>query len=103
MKLLTNEVYRKIENLLYSRNIIVNTNTLAALKKLEDFFKGTDHMYFLKNYYYDRKNYKNRYPKNSMLFKQICKELYIEEPTLYIIKKEVIYKAAMIFYEKGVI
>ncbi len=103
MRLLTNNEYKKIENLLYENNSD-NISIQCSIREITNFFKGTEyHEYFLTKYYFNRNQYKNRYPKNSMFFKQICKELYIEEPTLYIIKKEVIYKAAMIFYKNGVI
>lgn len=103
MKLLTNEIYGKIEGILYNYWNTTNENVKKSLVELGKFFNGTDHMYFIENYYYNRQNYKNRCPKDSMLFDQICKDLYIEKPTLYIIKKEVIYKMAMILYKNGVI
>ena len=102
MKLLTNDVYKKVEKLLYNYKNTTDEIIKKSLIELSEFFNGTDHMYFIEHYYYID-DYKNRCPKNSNLFDYICKKLYIEKPTLYIIKKEVIYKAAMIFYENGVI
>lgn len=103
MKLLTNNVYKKVEKLLYNYKNTTDEIIKKSLIELSEFFNGTDHMYFLEHYYYYRDDYKNRCPKNSTLFDYICKKLYIEKPTLYIIKKEVIYKATMIFYKNGVI
>lgn len=103
MKLLTNDIYKRVEKILYNYKNITDENTKMGLIELGKFFNGTDHMYFIENYYYKRDDYRNRCPKNSTLFEYICKKLYIEKPTLYIIKKEVIYKAAMIFYKNGVI
>lgn len=103
MKLIDNETYQKIEGILYNCLTTNDLNVKKSIESLNNFFKETDHLYFLQNYYYRRNLYTNRYPRNSLLFKKICKDLYIEEPTLYIIKKEVIYKAAMIFYKNGVI
>ena len=103
MKLLTKEIYDRVENILLNYKNTVDENIRKSLVELSMFFKGTDHMYFIQHYYYCREDYKNRYPRDSNLFEYICKKLYIEKPTLYIIKKEVIYKAAMIFYKNGVI
>lgn len=103
MKLLSKETYKKIEKILYDAHETTDPKVTKALEALNNFFKGSEHEEFLNTYYYNRHKYNNRCPKNSMLFKKICNQLYIEEPTLYIIKKEVIYKAAMIFYKNGVI
>lgn len=103
MKLISNETYQKIEGILYNCLGTTDLNIKKSIDSLNNFFKDTDHLYFLQNYYYNRDSCKNRYPRNSLLFRKICKDLFIEESTLYIIKKEIIYKAAMIFYKNGVI
>ena len=108
MKLLSKNKYEEIENILYNyeQNIYNKQNIIDSISELEEFFENSPpHIYFLKTYYFNRYKYKNRYPKNDNvgLFKKICKDLYIEIPTGYLIKKELIYKTAMIFYKNEVI
>lgn len=104
MKLVDKDTYREIETILenaYQPNL--PDYIKLSLHELDNFFGGTTHYEFMKRYYYERDQYKYRYAKKKALFKKIYRELYVEEPTLYQIKKEVIYKAAMIFYKNGVL
>lgn len=104
MRLLPKSEYKKIENILYNSENIDDINIQNSLAELNAFFENSLwHKYFLEKYYYSRYQYKNRFAKNSDFFKYICTELYIEEPTLYIVKREILYKAAMIFYKNGVL
>ena len=109
MRLLTKNEYKQIENLLYeygqNKDDKKYTECMKnAFKEIEEFFENSPpHLYFLHTYYFDRYKYKNRYPNNASLLKKICKDLYIEQPTGYIIKRELIYKIAIIFYKNKVI
>jgi len=104
MKLIDKATYKEIELiLLNAQNEDLPDNTKQALKELHDFFYGSLHYEFIKAYYFNRYKYKYSCPNVADLFKKIYHDLYIEEPTLYQIKKEVIYKAAMIFYKNGVL
>lgn len=103
MKLIDKKVYEEIEKLLVAGKNADKKEVQESLQELNAFFKGTNHYNFLKTYYYERHKYKYRYPRKEDLFKKVYRDLYVEEPTLYQIKKEVIYKAAMIFYKNGVL
>lgn len=106
MKLLTNDEYKMIENYLYEYNPLALYNDIKiknSIEEVKEFFEDRPHKYFLEKYYLERKDYVNRYPSNSSFLKKICKDLYIEEPTGYRVKQELIYKTAMIFYKNGVI
>lgn len=106
MKLLTKTKYKEIENILYKYNKEYKKNILitkSITEVLEFFNSSPPHLYFLDMYYFKREKYKNRYPDNSALFKKLCRDLYIVESTGYDVKRELIYKIAMVFYKNGVI
>lgn len=101
MKLLDNETYKKVEKFLYNykegkRNILKN----KAYNEIITFFSVSSlYTEFLNTFYLNRFNFKNRYPTNSSLFLYLKTKLYIEEPTLYVIRKDIVYKSAMILYK----
>lgn len=103
MKLLPKETYKKIEEILYNYKKCNNDQIRKSIKEVKEFFIDRPHVYFLDKYYITRNEYKNRFPANSIWLKKICDDLYVEEPTGYRIKQELIYKTAMIFYKNGVI
>lgn len=105
MKLLSNDEYKKIELLLMdSKNVVANDNKLkTAIEEIKSFFTIPIYSEFLDIFYINRKNYKNRYCSNRSLFRYLSRKLYIQESTLYAIRKEIIYKSAMIFYKYDII
>lgn len=105
MKLLSKENYDKVEKYLREYKGY-NVKTIEYIKSIEEiinFFVETPYKDFLNIFYFDRREYKNRYPSNRLLFRHLCKTLYLQEPTLYIIRKEIVYKSAMIFYKNGIL
>lgn len=101
MKLLTTNEYKKVES--YLKNYYKYMNRIIeydkAIKEINSFFKNSIYRTVLEVFYIYRNDYKNRYPSNSAIFKYLSAKLYIQEPTLYAIKKEIIYKSAMVFYK----
>lgn len=104
MKLLSNEIYNRVETLL--REYYNNDNTIIeyteSMREIKQFFNASPYKEFLQIFYFDRYKYKYRYPSNRMLFAYLCGILHVEEPTLYNIRREIIYKSAMIFYKNNI-
>lgn len=107
MRLLSKNEYKRVEELLRSWRGYEEKAELKsgesyygkAIKEIVDFFHDDIYSKFIKIFYFDRKDYKNRYPDNRSLFKYLEEKLFVQEPTLYVMRKDIVYKAAMIFYK----
>ena len=102
MKLLNKQEYNTIENILRKNNED-NPVMVKSMREIKEFFDVSPYKEFLQIFYLERNNYNNRYPDNRSLLRYLSKKLYVQEPTLYIIRKEIVYKATMIFYKYGII
>lgn len=103
MKLLTRDEYDKVENMLkdfYAKEIVEPPYLYKeAIEELKAFFIAEPYKTFLEIFFLNRHQYKYRYPSNSMMLKYLSDKLYLQEPTLYIMRREIVYKASMIFYK----
>ena len=101
MRLLERNDYITVENYLkeYKIKKVDDTTYKKAFKELIEFFSESPYKDFLTEFYFNRYNYKYRYSSNRLMFKFLSEKLFLEEPTLYAIRKEIVYKAAMIFYK----
>ena len=101
MKLLTKSEYDKVEELLraYGINATWEEPYKSAINEIIEFFGKDIYKQFLDIFYFKRYTYKNRYPNNSDLFLYLSEKLYVQQPTLYIMRKEIVYKAAMVFFK----
>lgn len=105
MKLLSNEIYNKVETLLREYHNCDNTiiEYIKSINEIKQFFNNSPYKEFIQIFYFDRHKYRYRYPSNRMLFAYLCNLLHLEEPTLYNIRREIVYKSAMIFYKNDII
>jgi len=105
MRLLSNKDCKIVDNLLraYNTNIPKTENYSKAMEEIIAFFDIEIYKQFLDVYYFNRFKYKNRCPDNRSLFAYLMTLLYLQEPTLFAIRKEIRYKSAMIFYKYGLI
>ena len=107
MKLLAKTDYDKVEELLrvYCLNAVATWEEpyKKAIDEIIEFFNVPVYNKFLELFYFRRNEYKNRYPDNRSMFNYLCQLLYVQEPTLYMMRKEIIYKSAMIFYKYNLI
>ena len=101
MRLLSKSEYDTVEELLRAYGIAAELEEPfnSAMKELITFFNKSVYKDFLQFFYFDRHKYINRYPDNRSMMTYLCNKLYIQEPTLYIVRREIVYKAAMIFYK----
>ena len=104
MKLLTINEYKKIEYLLrnYDEKIEFEDYT-KAIEELKQFFNKNDYDKLLTLFYLDRNKYKYRLPTNETIFIYLSEQLHIPKPTLYLMRKEIVYKSAMVFYKYNLI
>lgn len=105
MKLLSKDNYEKVEELLrnYETMKVLEISFSEAYKELIEFFNIPLYKEFLKIFYFNRYQYKNRYPDNRSMFKYLSSKLFLQESTLYMIRKEIVYKSAMIFYKYNIL
>lgn len=105
MRLLKRTDYLAVENYLKDYKIKNNDDIKykKAFKELIEFFSESPYKEFLTEFYFNRHDYKYRYPSNRLMFKFLSEKLFLEEPTLYAIRKEIVYKAAMIFYKYDIL
>ena len=105
MKLLPKEQYDKIEELLKINTdwVTLDEPYKTAMKDITQFFDVDVYRDFLKLFYFERYKYKNRCPDNRSMLRYLSKILYVQEPTLYMMRKEIVYKSAMIFYKYSIL
>ena len=105
MKLLNKKEYDFVEDLLKSYNIDFPTSQeyYFAIKEIIHFFNVPIYKDFLELFYFKRYEYKNRYPDNRSMFTYLSKKLFVQEPTLYMMRKEIVYKSAMILYKHNIL
>lgn len=100
MKLLKKDEYKKLEEYLREyKDYVDNKNYVKAINELVSFFSDIEYSSVLNIFYLQRNSYLNRFPTNQALFSYLNCLLAIPIPTLYVMRKEIVYKAAMIFYK----
>ena len=105
MKLLPKNEYDLIEQLLQNYKYFTEptSNYLKSMNELITFFDIPIYKEFLTYFYFNRSQYKNRYPNNRAMLNYLCNKLYVQESTLYSIRREIVYKATMLFYKYDVL
>ena len=105
MKLLSKKDYDFVEYLLrdYFKCTSVSDNYKKSIEEIIDFFNVPIYKEFLELFYFKRNEYSNRYPDNRSMLRYLCDKLYVQEPTLYMVRKEIVHKSAMIFYKNNIL
>lgn len=105
MKLLNKKEYDFVEDFLKSYKIDFPTSSTyyCAIKEIINFFTVPLYEDFLQLFYFERYNFKNRYPDNRSMFTYLSNKLFVQEPTLYMMRKEIVYKSAMILYKYNIL
>lgn len=108
MKIITNEQYRYIEYCLFNYNqLLSSTNVteqkvLKAINETINYFRGTQHEIMMREYYFNSKAYLKKYTKAGH-YTHVCLDLiHTEEPNGYVIRREIVYRAAMMYYALGI-
>lgn len=100
MKLLNNTEYRFVEKMLRNSYMYSPTSKLnVIIQELFSFFDNQQYTDFISIFYIERYMYKNRYANNRALFQFLSRKLAIPESTLYLMRREIVYKSAMLFYK----
>lgn len=108
MKIITNEQYKFIEHWLYNYNILpLFTGTseqklLKAINETVKYFEGTGHEIMMREFYFNSKTHLKKYTKAGH-YTHVCLDLvHTEEPNGYVIRREIVYRVAMMCYALGV-
>lgn len=104
MRIIDEWQYRYIEKCLYGYEKL-KTSTLqteqamaVAIEKALEFFQGQPHEIMMIEFYF-KANKHRKTLTNSGHYRWVCQEqLFLEEPSGYVIRREIIYKVAMFCY-----
>ena len=105
MKLLGKKEYNFVEQTLRTFGLATQLEEPfeSAKKEIVEFFNISPYDEFLQLFYFNRHEYRNRYRDNRSMFTFLCKKLYVQESTLYMMRKEIVYKSAMILYKYNIL
>ena len=105
MRLLENWQYKYIEKSLFGYKQLQESNLesekkiLLAINSSLEYFKDTPHETMMREFYFNRHKFVNRFTVTGY-FRYVCQELICtEEPNGYVIRREIIYKIAMMCFE----
>lgn len=108
MRLLHDWQYKYIEKSLFNYNNLANSQLITeqrmklAIDEVLNYFEGTGHEIMMREYYFKADSYRRQYT-NAGHYRHICLDLlFTEESNGYVIRREIVYKVAMICYELGV-
>lgn len=104
MKLLPKNDYNAVEELLrvYGIAATMEEPYKKSMEEIIEFFNVPVYKDFLYAFYFNRYQYMNRYNDNRSMMRYLCSQLFVSEDKLYGVRKEIIYKSAMIFYKNNV-
>ena len=106
MRLIHDWQYKMIEKSLYNyENLDISKPTDASMKfAIEStlhFFKGSMHETMLKEFYFEAAKHRKKYT-NVGHYAHVCINLLnITEPNGYVVRREIIYRIAMICFALG--
>lgn len=105
MKLLPKNDYNIVEELLRVYNICATMEEpyKRSMEEIIEFFNVPIYKDFLEKFYLTRYEYLNRYTDNRSMIRYLCSILYVSEDQLYKVRREIIYKSAMVFYKNNLL
>lgn len=105
MRILENWQYKYIEKCLFNYKQLVNSTLetekkmVLAINEARNYFKDTLHEAMMEEFYFNRNKYSKKYTVTGH-FRYVCTELLCtEEPNGYVIRREIIYRIAMVCFE----
>lgn len=108
MKILNNGQYKYIEACLFNYNELshstdtIEQKMLKAINETLNYFSGTSHETMMREYYFNSKTYLKKYTRAGH-YTHICLDIiHTEEPNGYVIRREIVYRVAMMLYALGV-
>lgn len=108
MKILSNGQYKYIEGCLFNYTPIISSKDETELKIFRainetiSYFKNTSHEIMMREYYFNAKIHLKKYTKAGH-YTHVCLDLiHTEEPNGYVIRREIVYRVAMMFYALGI-
>lgn len=108
MRIIPEWQYRYIEKCLYNYHNIKTSELeterkmVVAIEEALEYFQGTSHEIMLKEFYLEHKKHRKHFTLAGH-YRYVCTELiHTEEPNGYVMRREIIYRVAMVCYELGV-
>lgn len=108
MKILSNGQYKYIEACLFNYDQLSRSTDPAeqkivkAINETISYFSGTSHEIMLREYYFNANTHLKKYTKAGH-YTHICLDLiHTEEPNGYVIRREIVYRVAMMCYALGI-
>lgn len=105
MRLLEDWQHKYIEKCLFNYNKLVNSpddtdkQMVSAIQAALRYFKDQPHEIMMHEYYFNRTKYLRLYSPTRH-YRYVCTELvYITEPQGYVLRREIIYRIAMVCFE----
>lgn len=107
MRLISDWQYKYIEKSLFNYYDIQNSTLeteqkmVKAINRALTFFTGTSHEIMMKEFYFNRDEYCKTHYK-AKHYNHVCLDLlYTEESNGFVIRREIVYRIAMMCYEIG--
>ena len=108
MKILSNGQYKYIEACLFNYDNLFNSKDkteqqmVKAINETINYFSGTSHEKMMREYYFNAKTYLKKYTKAGH-YTHVCLDIiHTEEPNGYVIRREIVYRVAMMCYALGI-
>lgn len=108
MRILNDWQYRYIEKSLFGyydlqrSELDTEKRMFAAIEEALCYFSGSAHEIMMREFYFKRTEHCKHYTSSGH-YRHVCIDLlHTEESNGYVIKREIIYRVAMICYELGV-
>ena len=108
MRILKDWQYQYIEKCLFNYRLLVNSELdtekkmISSINEALEYFKGTSHETMIREFYFKRYQYVNRYATVTSFHSYICEQkLCTEKPNGYVIRREIVYRIAMNCFQLG--
>ena len=108
MRLLEEWQYKFVENCLKNYKVLRESNTetdkkvCQAIERALQFFKDTEHELIMHEFYFNNKNYEQRYTTIGHHIKVFEDIVGRTSSNGYFVRREIMYKVAMYLYANGV-
>ena len=108
MKIISNGQYKYIEACLFNYYQMSKSTdeteqkVIKAINETISYFKDTSHERMMREYYFNSKTYLKKYTRAGHYTFVCLNIIHTEEPNGYVIRREIVYRVAMMCYALGI-